>query len=91
MVIIYILAIIGGLCVLGIVFLALIIFFEGREDNRQGAEEVELTCALTGEHCIFTAERGTCTGCPVAEEAERIGKSRNTKNAERTAESSKDL
>lgn len=29
--------------------------------------------ALTDENCIFVAERGTCTGCPIAEEAEKRG------------------
>lgn len=25
---------------------------------------------LTGENCIFTVGKGTCNGCPIAEEAE---------------------
>lgn len=33
----------------------------------------QLICALTDENCIFVAERGTCTGCPIAEEAEKRG------------------
>ena len=71
MIIIYILAIIGGLCVLGMTFLALAIFLDCKSDAGKDAEEPEITCALTGGHCIFTVERSTCIGCPIAEEAER--------------------
>lgn len=71
MIIIYILAGIGGLCVLGVVILTIFIFLEGRTVGETDAEEPEITCALTGEHCIFTVERSTCIGCPIAEEAER--------------------
>lgn len=71
MVIIYFLAVIGGICVLGMAFLAIGIFLEFKRDAGQDTEEPEITCALTGEHCIFNVERGTCIGCPIAEEAER--------------------
>lgn len=71
MVIIYFLAVIGGICVLGMAFLAIGIFSEFKRDAGQDAEEPEITCALTGEHCIFTVERSACIGCPIAEEAER--------------------
>lgn len=71
MVIIYFLAVIGGLCVLGMSILAAGIFLEFKRDAGKDAEEPEITCALTGEHCIFTAERSSCIGCPIAEEAER--------------------
>lgn len=71
MVIIYFLAVIGGICVLGMAFLAIGIFLEFKRDAGQDAEEPKITCALTGEHCIFTVERSTCIGCPIAEEAER--------------------
>lgn len=71
MVIIYFLAVIGGLCVLGMSILAVGIFLEFKRDAGKDAEELEITCALTGEHCIFTVERSTCIGCPIAEEAER--------------------
>lgn len=71
MVIIYILAIIGGICVLGMVLLALVIFMDCKRGTEKDIEEPEITCALTGEHCIFTVERSTCIGCPIAEEAER--------------------
>lgn len=67
MIIIYILAVVGGISVLGTAFLVVGIFLEFKRD----AEEPEITCALTGEHCIFTVERDTCIGCPIAEEAER--------------------
>lgn len=71
MAIIYFLAVIGGLCVLGMSILAVGIFLEFKRDAEKDAEEPEITCALTGEHCIFTVERSTCIGCPIAEEAER--------------------
>lgn len=72
MIIIYILAVVGGICVLGTVFLVVGIFLEFKRDAEEpDAEEPEITCALTGEHCIFTVERDTCIGCPIAEEAER--------------------
>ena len=71
MVIVYFLAVIGGICVLGMAFLAIAFFLEFKRDAGKDTEEPEITCALTGEHCIFTVERSTCTGCPIAEEAER--------------------
>ena len=49
MIIIYILAIIGGLCVLGMAFLALVIFLDCKRDTEKDAKEPEITCALTGE------------------------------------------
>lgn len=74
MVVIYILAAIGIIAlfsVAGFVFLLIIsdIKGEGMEEKKN-----KVICALTDECCIFTEERGTCTGCPIAEEAENIGK-----------------
>lgn len=73
MVIVYILAAIGGLCVLGIAFLVISILLDGRKSRGESAEDGEIICALTEEHCIFVAGRDTCIGCPIAEEAEKIG------------------
>jgi hypothetical protein len=69
--IIYILAVIGGICVISVLVMAIAIF-SCKEENTD-KHEPEITCALTGEHCIYTSERGACYGCPVAEEAEKIG------------------
>lgn len=69
MVSIYILAIIGGICVLIVISLAAMASITPTEPE----DDIEITCALTGEHCIFTSQRETCNGCPVAEEAEKIG------------------
>ena len=41
--------------------------------EQKGWGKQRLDCALTDENCIFVAERGTCTGCPIAEEAEKRG------------------
>lgn len=94
MIVIYVFAIIGGIAVLGGVALAATFFIEDYRDKKgkgQDTDKTRILCALTMEHCIFTVERNTCIGCPIAEEAERLGKIRNPKNEERTAESSKDL
>lgn len=69
MVIIYILAVIGGICVLGVIGLVIMFLITPTEPE----DDTEITCALTGEHCIFTSQRETCNGCPVSEEAEKIG------------------
>lgn len=44
-----------------------------KKKEKEETEEKQLICALTDENCIFVAERGTCTGCPIAEEAEKRG------------------
>ncbi|PLT76247.1 hypothetical protein CDL24_11225 [Mediterraneibacter gnavus] len=77
MVIIYFLAIFGAFCLLGIVgmmiaFLWAEYFSEDREPKTK-----TYTCALTGENCIYTTDKGTCEGCPVLEEAEKIGNRQN--------------
>lgn len=69
MIIIYILAVIGGICVFGVIGLIIMLLITPTEPEN----DTEITCALTGEHCIFTSQRETCNGCPVAEEAEKIG------------------
>lgn len=44
-----------------------------RVQEIEKGKEKQPICALTDENCIFIAERGTCTGCPIAEEAEKRG------------------
>lgn len=44
-----------------------------KKKEKEETEEKQPICALTDENCIFVAERGTCTGCPIAEEAEKRG------------------
>ena len=68
MIIIYILAAIGGICVLGVAGLT-ILFVIAKDEP----EERETTCVLTGEKCNFTDQKETCNDCPIAEEAEKIG------------------
>lgn len=70
MIVIYILAVIGGLCVISTVGLGIMLFFYEKDDQ---CSEKRATCALTGQLCQYTDERQSCNGCPVAEEAERIG------------------
>lgn len=68
MAIIYILAAIGAICLLGII--GLVIIFVATPVN---GEERTGICALTDEPCIYTIDKGTCEGCPIAEEAEKVG------------------
>lgn len=64
MIIIYILAAIGGICVLGTIGLIILILFTEEKD------EVEI-CGLTGGRCIYADGISVCNGCHVAEEAEK--------------------
>lgn len=70
MVIVYILAVIGGITLLGVAGLMLLLIFSV-DDHEAGSGEA--VCALTGEKCIYEKDKGNCYGCPVAEEAEKIG------------------
>lgn len=83
MIIVYILAVIGGFCVLGIAGLMVLIVISSREDRQEDETERTLTCGLTDRPCIYTDEKQTCIGCPIAEEADR-------KEAERRERSNSD-
>lgn len=75
-IIINILAGIGALTVLSIAWVIVIITMDAHREKKKEREETEekqLICALTDENCIFVAERETCIGCPIAEEAEKRG------------------
>lgn len=70
--VIYILAVIGGLTVIGAVAALLLIIFAGSDNVAEDGGHVAI-CALTMERCIYDGEVQTCIGCPVEEEAEKIG------------------
>lgn len=74
-IIINILAGIGVLTVLSIAWVIVIIAMDAHREKKkkEGTEEKQPICALTDENCIFVVERETCTGCPIAEEAEKRG------------------
>lgn len=69
MVIIYILAAIGGLCLLAMVGLLVLLAISVKDERQEN--EPDIKCALTDDRCIYTSERQTCNGCPIAEEAEK--------------------
>lgn len=74
MIIIYILAVIGAISLLGVVSMVFLLTICSMDDpDEKETHEKQWICALTNEHCIFTVERGTCNGCPILEEAEKIG------------------
>lgn len=73
MVIIYILAVIGGICVLGVIGMVIMFVATAPLADESAEDEPEITCTLTNERCIYTVQRETCNGCPVLEEAEKIG------------------
>lgn len=84
MIIVYILAVIGGFCVLGIAGLMVLIAISSREDRQEDKPEEQLHCGLMDRPCIYTANAHTyCIDCPIAEEAER-------KEAERRERSNSD-
>lgn len=74
MIIIYILAVIGAISLLGVVSMVFLLTICSMDDpDKKETHEKQWICALTNENCIFTVERGTCNGCPILEEAEKIG------------------
>lgn len=85
-IIINILAEIGVLTVLSIAWVIVIIAMDThREKKKEGTEEKQTICVLTYKKCIFTNERidcAGCNGCPIAEEAKKMGTDRVNKNGE---------
>lgn len=75
MVAIYILAGIGGFCLLVVVGMVLSFIFSSAPDPEGKKEDEEKTyiCALTDCNCIYAGGHGNCITCPVREEAEKIG------------------
>jgi hypothetical protein len=75
MVAIYILAGIGGFCLLVVVGMVLSFIFPSAPDPEGKKEDEEKTyiCALTDCNCIYVGGHGNCITCPVREEAEKIG------------------
>lgn len=75
MVVVYILAGIGGLCLLGFVGMVLLFVFSSAPDPEEEKvdEEKTYTCALTDCNCIYAGGHGNCITCPVREEVEKIG------------------
>lgn len=75
MVVVYILAGIGGLFLLGFVGMVLLFIFSSASDpeEEKNDEEKTYTCALTDCNCIYVGGHGNCITCPIREEAEKIG------------------
>lgn len=73
MVIIYILAVIGGLCVISVFGLFAFLAISEYAESRRKRDETEetLMCAITDEECLYTVGRQTCCGCPIAAEKDR--------------------
>jgi len=63
MVIVYILAVVGGIFVLGLLALIVMIVIVAAEPE----DEEKTVCALTGEHCMYTSQQGKCNSCPEAD------------------------
>ena len=73
MVIIYILAAIEVICVLGLAGLLFAFAWAEHFSEDEESETKTHTCILTGKHCITDNGFPNCKGCPIAEEAEKIG------------------
>lgn len=73
MIAIYILAVIGGICLLGIAGLLFAFSWAEHFSEDEEPKTEPYTCALTGKHCITDNGRPNCGSCPIAEEAEKIG------------------
>lgn len=75
MVVVCILAGIGGLCLLGFVGMVLLFVFSSAPDPEEEKvdEEKTYTCALTDCNCIYAGGHGSCITFPVREEVEKIG------------------
>ena len=75
MVLVYILAGIGGLFLFGIagIILFIVLSFKADSEEEKDVEEKRYICALTNRNCIYLGDQGNCVFCPVGEEAEKIG------------------
>lgn len=71
MIILYILAVIGALCLLSTAaMIVCVIISEKKVLNKKSIKRTAADiCVLTGENCIFTVDKGSCNDCPIAEEA----------------------
>ncbi len=65
MTIIYVLAVIGALCLLHTIGFMIFLIIEVHRDKSGGDED--MFCALTGEHCIYSGKNAgnPCDECPV--------------------------
>lgn len=71
MIILYILAVIGALCLLSTAaMIVCVIISEKSAEEKSIKRTAANICVLTGENCIFTVDKGSCNDCPIAEEAE---------------------
>ena len=79
MIIIYVLAVIGGFCVLCIAGLMILIAISAKEDKEDSAEPKKTQiCGLRDSPCIYE-ENCYCIGCPFAEEEDRKEEERRMK------------
>lgn len=74
-IVIYILAVIGGLTVLIGLLLAVMMFCAVSARKEQSDKPDKIMCGLTMGDCIYGEKEReeNCDGCPIAEEAEKIG------------------
>lgn len=77
MIAIYILAVIGGICLIGVAGLLFAFSWAEHFSEDEESKGETHTCALTGKHCITDNGRPSCEGCPVLEEAEKSGNRQN--------------
>lgn len=64
-----ILATIGAICVASVIVLLIAAIAAAVKDNYKERKYKKSYCLLTGEGCIYTADRETCAGCPICEDA----------------------
>lgn len=72
-IIINILAVIGALTIFEALALVILILLTERSNKGSENEHMNTYCALTGERCYYDTDEHSCVGCPIAEEAEKIG------------------
>lgn len=64
-----ILATIGAICVASVIVLLIAAIAAAVKDNYKERKYKKSYCLLTDEGCIYTADRETCAGCPICEDA----------------------